>query len=347
MEYEIAGRKIGAEYPPYIIAEVSANHNGDIDKALNLIEIAKKSGADAVKIQTYTADTMTLDVDKDNFKIKGGLWDGYTLYKLYQEAHTPWDWHYKLFEKARDIGITIFSSPFDESAVDFLEELNTPAYKVASFEATDIPLISYMAKKNKPLIMSTGMANFEEISESVEVIKNSGNKSIALLHCVSAYPALASNYNLKTLIDLKSKFGVLTGLSDHTLGIATSVASVALGACIIEKHFTHDRNDKGPDSEFSLEPDELKLLCSETKTAWEAIGEVNYKRKGQEESNAVFRRSIYFSQDLKAGSTITKENIKRIRPGFGLEPKHYEKILGMKVKSDIEKGDPVRWEDLE
>ena len=347
MEYEIAGRKIGAEYPPYIIAEVSANHNGDIDKALNLIEIAKKSGADAVKIQTYTADTMTLDVDKDNFKIKGGLWDGYTLYKLYQEAHTPWDWHYKLFEKARDIGITIFSSPFDESAVDFLEELNTPAYKVASFEATDIPLISYMAKKNKPLIMSTGMANFEEISESVEVIKNSGNKSIALLHCVSAYPALASNYNLKTLIDLKSKFGVLTGLSDHTLGIATSVASVALGACIIEKHFTHDRNDKGPDSEFSLEPDELKLLCSETKTAWEAIGEVNYKGKGQEESNAVFRRSIYFSQDLKAGSTITKENIKRIRPGFGLEPKHYEKILGMKVKSDIEKGDPVRWEDLE
>lgn len=347
MKFSINGREIGPDYPPYVIAEISANHNGDINKALRLIEIAKESGADAVKIQTYTADTMTLNVDKEDFKIKGGLWDGYTLYDLYKEAHTPWEWHEKMFQFAKDCGITIFSSPFDETAVDFLEELNTPAYKVASFEATDIPLIQYMAKKNKPMIMSTGMANFDEIQESVKAIKKTGNEQLVLLHCVSAYPALAKNYHLKTISDLSSRLNVMAGLSDHTLGTATSVASVALGACVIEKHFTHDRSDKGPDSEFSLEPNELKTLCSEVKIAWESLGEVNYKKKDQESSNSVFRRSIYYSKDLKAGEIISKENIKRIRPGYGLEPKYYFDILGKKVSQDVEKGDPVSWDSIE
>jgi N-acetylneuraminate synthase len=347
MELSIAGRKIGKDYPPYIIAEISANHNGDINKALRLIDIAKDSGADAVKMQTYTADTMTLNVDKEDFKIKDGLWKGYTLYDLYKEAHTPWDWHQKMFDHAKEVGITLFSSPFDETAIDFLEELNTPAYKVASFEATDIPLIQYMAKQDKPIIMSTGMASFDEITESVEAIKAIGNKNLILLHCVSAYPAMASNYNLKTIADLGRNFNVITGLSDHTLGTATSVASVALGACVIEKHFIEDRNDKGPDSSFSLEPSELKTLCEETKIAWESIGEVNYKRKGQEEANAVFRRSIYFSKDMKAGELISNKNIRRIRPGFGLEPKYFNEIMGKKVTADIECGDPVAWNVIE
>lgn len=344
MEIEIEGRKIGPNHPPYIIAEISANHNGDINKALRLIEIARESGADAVKMQTYTADTMTLNVDKENFKIKGGLWDGYTLYDLYKQAHTPWDWHQKMFDHAKNVGITLFSSPFDETAIDFLEGLNTPAYKVASFEATDIPLIEYMASKNKPMIMSTGMANLDEIAESVEAINKIGNKELILLHCVSAYPAFAKNYNLKTIADLGSKFNVITGLSDHTLGTATSVASVALGACVIEKHFIESRSDKGPDSDFSLEPHELKTLCDETKIAWEAIGEINYKRKGQEESNAVFRRSIYFSKDIQEGDIITKDNIRRIRPGFGLAPKYFNELMGKKVTRSMECGDPVSWD---
>lgn len=347
MEFEIAGRKIGSNFPPYIIAEISANHNGDINKALRLIEIAKESGADAVKMQTYTADTMTLDVDKDDFKIRSGLWKGYTLYDLYKEAHTPWDWHEKMFNHAKEVGITLFSSPFDETAVDFLETLNTPAYKIASFEATDTPLIEYIAKKNKPMIMSTGMANLEEITESVDVIKKAGNDQLVLLHCISAYPAMAKDYNLKTIQDLSQKFNVITGLSDHTLGTATSVASVSLGASVIEKHFIEDRNDKGPDSEFSLEPDELKKLCEETKIAWEAVGEVNYKRKAQEESNAVFRRSIYFSEDLDKGDIISKANIRRIRPGFGLEPKYFYELLGKKVIKNVEKGQPVSWDTIE
>lgn len=347
MEVEIAGRKIGPNHPPYIIAEISANHNGNMDKALRLIEIAKDSGADAVKIQTYTADTMTLNVDKEQFKIKGGLWDGRTLYDLYEEAHTPWEWHKKMFDHAKKVGITLFSSPFDETAIDFLQELGAPAFKVASFEATDIPLIEYMGKQKKPIIMSTGMANFAEITESVNALKKMGHEQLVLLHCVSAYPALAENYNLKTLVDLRDNFGVITGLSDHTLGTATSVASISLGACVIEKHFIEDRRDKGPDSEFSLEPAELKTLCEDCKTAWQAIGEVNYKRKGQEESNAVFRRSIYFSQNVRAGDIVSQQNIKRIRPGFGLEPKHFHAIMGKTIKQNKDKGEPVTWNDLE
>lgn len=345
MTLEIAGRKIGKDYPPYIIAEISANHNGNIDKALKLIEIAKNSGADAVKIQTYTPDTMTLDVDKEDFKIKGGLWDGRTLYDLYQEAHTPWDWHKKLFDFAKEVGITLFSSPFDESAVDFLDDLGAPAFKVASFEAVDIPLIQYIAKKKKPMIISTGMADFDEIKEAVEAV-GENKDNIVLLHCVSAYPAKAENYNLKTLCDLSDKFNVSVGLSDHTLGITTSVASVALGACVIEKHFIESRSDKGPDSEFSLEPHELKSLCQESKIAWQSIGEINYKKKGQENQNAVFRRSIYFSKDLKKGELIDESNVKRIRPGFGLAPKHFYEIMGKKVLKNVEAGDPVSWEIL-
>ena len=345
MTLEIAGRKIGKDYPPYIIAEISANHNGNIDKALKLIEIAKNSGADAVKIQTYTPDTMTLDVDKEDFKIKGGLWDGRTLYDLYQEAHTPWDWHKKLFDFAKEVGITLFSSPFDESAVDFLDDLGAPAFKVASFEAVDIPLIQYIAKKKKPMIISTGMADFDEIKEAVEAV-GENKDNIVLLHCVSAYPAKAENYNLKTLCDLSDKFNVSVGLSDHTLGITTSVASVALGACVIEKHFIESRSDKGPDSEFSLEPHELKSLCQESKIAWQSIGEINYKKKGQENQNAVFRRSIYFSKNLKKGELIDESNVKRIRPGFGLPPKHFYEIMGKKVLKNVEAGDPVSWEIL-
>ena len=345
MTLEIAGRKIGKDYHPYIIAEISANHNGNIDKALKLIEIAKNSGADAVKIQTYTPDTMTLDVDKEDFKIKGGLWDGRTLYDLYQEAHTPWDWHKKLFDFAKEVGITLFSSPFDESAVDFLDDLGAPAFKVASFEAVDIPLIQYIAKKKKPMIISTGMADFDEIKEAVEAV-GENKDNIVLLHCVSAYPAKAENYNLKTLCDLSDKFNVSVGLSDHTLGITTSVASVALGACVIEKHFIESRSDKGPDSEFSLEPHELKSLCQESKIAWQSIGEINYKKKGQENQNAVFRRSIYFSKDLKKGELIDESNVKRIRPGFGLAPKHFYEIMGKKVLKNVEAGDPVSWEIL-
>lgn len=345
MTLEIAGRKIGKDYPPYIIAEISANHNGNIDKALKLIEIAKNSGADAVKIQTYTPDTMTLDVDKEDFKIKGGLWDGRTLYDLYQEAHTPWDWHKKLFDFAKEVGITLFSSPFDESAVDFLDDLGAPAFKVASFEAVDIPLIQYIAKKKKPMIISTGMADFDEIKEAVEAV-GENKDNIVLLHCVSAYPAKAENYNLKTLCDLSDKFNVSVGLSDHTLGITTSVASVALGACVIEKHFIESRSDKGPDSEFSLEPHELKSLCQESKIAWQSIGEINYKKKGQENQNAVFRRSIYFSKDLKKGELIDESNVKRIRPGFGLAPKHFYEIMGKQVLKNVEAGDPVSWEIL-
>lgn len=344
LEIKIDNKLISANTPPYIIAEISANHNGDISKALRLIEIAKECGADAVKMQTYTPDTMTLDCDLDDFKIKGGPWNGYTLYQLYKEAHTPWEWHKIMFQKAKEVGITIFSTPFDETAVDLLEELNTPVYKIASFEVTDIPLIEYIAKKNKPIILSTGMANFEEITEAVNTIKKYHNKLI-VLHCVSGYPTPPEQSNLKTISDIAQKFNVISGLSDHTLGTATAVASVALGACVIEKHFTHSRNDKGPDSAFSLEPHELKKLVEESKTAWSSIGSAGYERKEAEKDNVKFRRSIYFVKDMKAGDTITEDCIKRIRPGFGLEPKYFNSIIGKKVTTNITRGMPVRKTD--
>ncbi|WP_417663657.1 pseudaminic acid synthase [Pseudidiomarina donghaiensis] len=337
----IAERRIAADEPPYIIAELSANHNGELETALRIIDEAKKSGADAVKLQTYTADTITLNSDADEFRIKGGLWDGRTLYDLYQEAHMPWDWHKPLFDHARNLGITIFSSPFDNTAVDLLEDLNAPAYKIASFEAVDLPLIKYVASTGKPMIISTGMADAEEIAEAIEAAREGGCKELAILHCVSGYPAPAADYNLRTITDMVKRFGLVTGLSDHTLDNTTAITSVALGASIIEKHFTLDRSGGGPDDSFSLEPAELTALCRDSKTAWQALGSVNYGRKSSEQGNAQFRRSLYFVKDMKAGDVITEDAVRSVRPGFGLAPKYLESIIGKKVTIAIKANTPV------
>jgi pseudaminic acid synthase len=345
-EINIAGRKIGAEYSPYIIAEMSANHNGDIKRAFKTIEMAKAMGADAIKMQSYTADTITIDCDNEDFQIKGGLWDGYNLYRLYEWAQTPFEWHKPIFDHARKIDITIFSTPFDETAVDLLEDLNAPAYKIASFEAVDLPLIKYVAQTKKPMIISTGMANIEEISEAVETARENGCNELVLLHCISGYPAPIEQSNLRTIPDLASRFDVVPGLSDHTMGIAVSVASVALGASVIEKHVTLSRDDKGPDSDFSLEPDELKELCESAKNAWLSLGQEGYKLKAVEKENLKYRRSIYIVKDMKAGDVFSKENIRRIRPGFGIEPKYIEDILGKQVNQDVKRGEPLSWEKI-
>ena len=347
MLMRIEKRQIGEAQPPYIIAELSANHNGQLDRALESIQVAKKCGADAVKIQTYTADTMTIDCDKEDFQIHGGLWDGYKLYDLYREAHTPYEWHKPLFDHAKKMGITLFSTPFDEKAVDMLEELQTPAYKIASFEITDLPLIKYVAQTKKPMIMSTGMANFQEIQEAVDAARANGCENLVLLHCISSYPAPVEESHLKTMTDLARHCCSMVGLSDHTLGTTVATASVALGACVIEKHFTLSRKDKGPDSEFSLEPHELERLCKETKSAWLALGNVNYHLKPAEKANIKYRRSIYAVQDIKQGEVFTTQNIRRIRPGFGLSPKHYDQIIGKKVSLDIERGSPIKWDMFE
>lgn len=338
---EIAGRLIGDTHPPYVIAELSANHNGKIETAIRIIEEAKKAGADAVKLQTYTPDTITLNSDREEFRIQGGLWGGRTLYDLYKEAHMPWDWHKPLFEHARKLGITIFSSPFDPTAVDLLEDLNAPAYKIASFEAVDLPLIKYAASTGKPLIISTGMANAEEIQEAIDAAKSGGCTHIAILHCVSGYPALAEEYNLRTLSDMKTRFGLVTGLSDHTIDNTTAIASVALGASIIEKHFTLDRNGGGPDDSFSLEPQELRDLCDGSKACWHALGSVDYGCKSSERANVKFRRSLYFIRDVACGEAITADAIRSIRPGFGLAPKLLEQVLGQIASKDISAGTPV------
>ena len=342
----IDNKAIGKNNAPYIIAELSANHNGDIQRAFDSILAAKEAGADAVKIQSYTADTMTIDCDREDFQIKGGLWDGYNLYELYQEAQTPYKWHKPLFDYAKKIGITIFSSPFDETAVDLLEELGTPAYKIASFEMTDLPLVEYVAKTGKPMIISTGMANLEEIEEVVSVAKAGGCQELVLLHCVSAYPAPIDQINLATIPDLSTRFDVLSGLSDHTMGTAVATTSVALGACLIEKHFTLSRADKGPDSAFSLEPDELKQLCQDTKIAWQSLGESGYETKASEQSNAKFRRSIYAIKNIQKGERFTKENVKRIRPGFGLSPKYWGQVLSSQASCDIVRGQPILFKDI-
>lgn len=342
----IAGRKIGVDEPPYIIAELSANHNGSFDTALKIIDEAKKSGADAIKLQTYTADTITLNCDSSDFQINGGLWDGRTLYELYQEAHMPWEWHKPLFEYARKLGITIFSSPFDSTAVDLLESLNAPAYKIASFEAVDLPLIKYVASTGKPMIISTGMADAEEIAEAIEAAREGGCKELAILHCVSGYPAPAHDYNLRVIPDIIQRHGLVTGLSDHTLDNTTAITSVALGASIIEKHFTLDRSGGGPDDSFSLEPAELSALCRDTKTAWSALGQVDYGRKASEVGNVQFRRSLYFVKDLKAGEKITPESIRSVRPGFGISPKNFPRLIGKTVVRDILHCTPVTAEDI-
>lgn len=343
---KINNRPIGLDYEPYVIAEISANHNGSLDTALNIIEEAKKAGADAVKLQTYTADTITLNSDSEEFKIRGGLWDGRTLYDLYQQAHLPWDWHKPLFDHAKKLNITIFSSPFDRSAVDLLESLNAPAYKIASFEAVDLPLIKYVAATGKPMIISTGMADAEEIQEAIDAAYSGGCKELAILHCVSGYPAPASDYNLRTITDMIGRFGLVTGLSDHTLDNTTAIASVAMGASIIEKHFTLDRCGGGPDDSFSLEPAELLALCKDSKTAWSALGKVNYARTSSEQGNVKFRRSLYYVKDLKQGDVITDNSVRSVRPGFGIAPKYLSDILGKKVDKDIKKYTPVQFDDL-
>lgn len=343
----IAGREISRQQPPYVIAELSANHNGKLEIALKIIEEASRAGADAVKLQTYRPDTITLDSDADEFKIKGGLWDGRTLYELYEEAHMPWEWHKPLFEHSRKIGIPIFSSPFDSTAVDLLEDLNAPAYKIASFEAVDLPLIRYVAATGKPMIISTGMADADEIQEAITAARDGGCQQLAILHCVSGYPAPAGDYNLRIIGDMIERFGLVTGLSDHTLDNTTAIASVVLGASIIEKHFTLDRNGGGPDDSFSLEPADLAALCRDSKTAWNALGMVDYGRKSSEQGNAQFRRSLYFVKDMKAGDVITEDCVRSVRPGYGLAPKYFDKVMGLRLRNCVKKHTPVSWVHLE
>jgi pseudaminic acid synthase len=346
-EISIAGRRIGPQFPPYVIAEMSANHNGSKDAALRIIEEAKKVGADAVKIQTYRADTLTLKCDRSDFQIKDGLWAGRSLYDLYEWAHTPWEWHPKLFEHARKLGITVFSSPFDNTAVDLLEKLGAPAYKIASFEAIDLPLIRYVASTGKPMIISTGMADAEEIQEAIDAARAAGCKELAILRCVSGYPAPASDYNLRTLVDMQQRFNLITGLSDHTLDNTTAVASVALGASIIEKHFTLDSKGGGPDDSFSLEPFQLRELCESVRTAWQAMGQIDYGRKSSELGNVKFRRSLYFVKPLKAGERVTEDAVRSVRPGFGLAPKYLDEVVGSTLTADVDFGTAVSWEMIQ
>jgi len=338
MKLEISGRVIGRESSPYVIAELSANHNGSIERALRTIDAACECGADAVKLQTYTADTLTIDCDQPDFMIKGGLWDRFKLYDLYKWAQTPYEWHEPLFAHARKRGITVFSTPFDETAVDLLESLNAPAYKIASFELVDLPLIRYVARTGKPMIMSTGMATEAEIEEAVTAAREGGCSQLVLLHCISSYPTPISQANLRKVPQLAERFGVISGLSDHTLGTTASVAAVALGACVIEKHFTLSRDDKGPDCEFSLEPDELERLCTGVKDAWVALGDGTFERQPAEESSRVFRRSIYFVRDLPAGHEVEANDIRRIRPGFGMPPKHFDSLIGRVLRVSVRRG---------
>lgn len=344
MPFSINGRNIGPGEPPFIIAELSANHNGQLERALETINAAKRCGADAIKLQTYTADTMTIDSDRPEFLIHGGLWDGYKLYDLYKWAQTPFEWHQAMFAHARSIGITVFSTPFDESAVDLLEGLDAPAYKIASFEITDLPLIRYVASKGKPMIMSTGMANEQEIEEAVSAARSAGGHDIVLLHCISSYPAPMDQANLNQMASLADRFQTVPGLSDHTMGTTASVAAVALGACVIEKHFTLSRQDKGPDSEFSLEPEELTRLCTDAHDAWLALGKSGFQRQKAEEANRIFRRSIYFVRDLAAGDIVEASDIRRIRPGAGLPPSEFDALIGKRLKSAVIRGTPTSWD---
>ena len=343
----IDGRAIGSAHPPYVIAEVSANHNGNLNAALALIDVAVEQGASAVKIQTYRADTITLKSNRPEFQITEGLWAGQSLYDLYEQAHTPWDWHPALFAHARARGITMFSSPFDSTAIDLLEDLGAPAYKIASFEAVDLPLIRYAASTGKPMIISTGMADDVEIAEAVQAARDGGCRQLALLHCVSGYPAPAADYNLRTLSDMITRFGCVTGLSDHTLDSTTAIAAIALGASIVEKHITLDRNGGGPDDSFSLEPGDLAALVAGTRTAWDALGRVDYGRKSSERGNAVFRRSLYFVRDLEAGEVITPDSVRSVRPGFGAAPKHLDAILGRRVRVAVQAETPVQLDQIE
>jgi pseudaminic acid synthase len=346
-EMNIAGRRVGAGRPPFIVAELSANHGGSLERALAVIEAAKAADADAVKLQTYTPDTMTIDSDRADFKIEGGPWDGRKLYDLYQEAHTPWDWHGALFAKARDLGLIVFSTPFDPTAVELLEALQAPAYKIASFEIIDLPLIRCVAGTGKPTIMSTGMATPEEIAEAVGTFRDAGGHDLVLLHCVSGYPTPVEQSNLRRIPQLAEAFDCPVGLSDHTLGTEAAIASVALGACLIEKHFTLLRADGGPDSAFSLEPDELSIMVHSTRAAFAALGTGTTERAQVEESNKAFRRSLYAVEDIGPGDTLTAKNIRIIRPGFGLAPKHLPDVIGKRAKTALPRGTALSWDVIE
>jgi pseudaminic acid synthase len=347
-EIFLQNRGIGAGHPPFIVAEMSGNHNRSLDRAMEIVGEAAKAGAHALKLQTYTADTMTLDLDKGEFFIsdESSLWKGTSLYTLYQEAHTPWEWHRPIFDRAMELGLICFSTPFDESAVDFLESLSCPAYKIASFENTDIPLIRRVAATSKPMIISTGMATLAELDETVCAAREAGCNDLVLLKCTSTYPASPENTNILTIPRMRELFGVQVGLSDHTMGIGVAVAAVALGATIIEKHFTLRRADGGVDSAFSLEPDEMRSLVVETERAWKALGRISYGPTDAEKPSMKFRRSLYIAKDMKAGEVLTRENLRTVRPGYGLPPKHIDALLGKKVKKDILKGTPVRWDIL-
>ena len=340
--------KIGKQHPPFIIAEMSGNHNQSLERALTIVEAAAKAGAHALKLQTYTADTMTLDLDEGEFFISdsNSLWQGQSLYKLYQEAYTPWEWHEPIFKRCQELGMIGFSSPFDETAVDFLETLNVPCYKIASFENTDLPLIRKVAATGKPMIISTGMATVAELDETVREAKKAGCKDLILLKCTSTYPATPENTNILTIPHMRELFKCEVGLSDHTMGIGVGVASVALGATVIGKHFTLRRADGGVDSAFSMEPEEMQTLVVETQRAWQALGKIKYGSTEAETKSKVFRRSLYIGEDMKAGDVLTEKNLRIIRPGMGLSPKYYEILLGKKVNSDVTRGMPVSWELL-
>lgn len=345
----VGRHRIGRGQPPFVIAEMSGNHNGSLERALAIVDAAAQAGAHALKIQTYTADTMTLDLDRDEFFISDpqSLWQGTSLYRLYQKASTPWEWHAPILERARGHGMVAFSTPFDPTAVDFLESLAVPCYKVASFENIDLPLIRRVAATGKPVIISTGMATEDEIGEAVEAARGAGCRDLVLLKCTSSYPASPADSNLATLPDLRRRFGCEVGLSDHTLGIGAAVASVALGATVIEKHFTLARADGGVDSAFSLEPADLKALVEETARAHQALGRVSYGRTEAEKKSLVFRRSLYIAEDVRKGDVLTPRNLRAVRPGLGLPPKHYETLLGRRVTRDARKGTPMAWDLVE
>lgn len=346
MTFRIGPHGIGREFPPFVVAEMSGNHNQSLDRALKIVAAAANAGAHAIKLQTYTADTMTIETEAPGFVIKqaDSLWNGRSLYDLYREAHTPWEWHGPIFEHCKELGILAFSTPFDESAVDFLESHDTPAYKVASFEITHLPLIERIARTGKPTIISTGMSTVSEIQDAVETFRKAGGKNLVLLKCTSTYPASAENTNLRTIPHLRELFGTEVGLSDHTMGVGASVAAVSLGATFIEKHFTLARSDGGVDSAFSLEPNELACLVTETKRAWQALGAVRYGPTDAEKPSLKFRRSIYIVKDVPAGEPITEKHIQAIRPGFGLPPKFWHEVIGKKAKQDLKRGTPVSWD---
>lgn len=342
----IAGREISRNQRPYLIAEMSGNHNKSLDRAMEIVTAAAQSGADAIKLQTYTADTLTLDVDAPDFVIEDekSLWNGRRLYDLYEEAHTPWDWHRPLMEHAKSLGIDCFSSPFDATAVDFLEDLNVPAYKIASFESIDLALIRKVASTGKPIIISTGMANVVEIGETLRAAREEGNEQVCILKCTSTYPATPENTNIRTIPNMRETFGCEVGLSDHTMGCGVSVAATALGAVVIEKHFTLDRTDGGVDSAFSLEPSEFEMLRVETERAWQSLGKVTYGGTQAESGSRIFRRSLYVAEDMDEGDVFTEKSLRSVRPGYGLAPKHYEILLGKRVNRSLKKGTPVSWD---